>query len=83
MKKIIVTILLCLCVAGPAQAHVVKAPRGFYPHMGVVTKCKKVKNILHNKTITETRFTHDEDVIAEDEEGIEVDYINRIHIWYK
>ena len=54
-------------------------------HIGYVPakKCKKVKNILHNKIITETRFTHDEDVIAEDEEGIEVDYINRIHIWYK
>ena len=44
MKKIIITLLLCLSLANPAQAKVIKAPKGYYPHMGVVTSCKKVKN---------------------------------------
>lgn len=44
MKKILITALLCLSLAVPADAKVIKAPKGFYPHMGVVTKCKKVKN---------------------------------------
>lgn len=46
MRRKIVTLLtiisITLCV--PCNAKVVKAPRGFYPHMGVVTRIKKVKS---------------------------------------
>lgn len=46
MKRKIVTLLtiisITLCV--PCNAKVVKAPSGFYPHMGVVTRIKKTKN---------------------------------------
>lgn len=46
MKRKIVTLLtvisISLCV--PCNAKVVKAPRGFYPHMGVVTRIKKTRN---------------------------------------
>lgn len=46
MKRKIVTLLtvisISLCV--PCNAKVVKAPSGFYPHMGVVSRIKKTKN---------------------------------------
>ena len=46
MKRKIVTLLtvisISLCV--PCNAKVVNAPRGFYPHMGAVTRIKKIKN---------------------------------------
>ena len=50
-------------------------------HIGYVPakKCKKVKNILHNKTIIETRFVTEVEEIDEDN----LDFINDIHIWYK
>ena len=49
-------------------------------HIGYVPadKCAKVKKIL-SKTITETRFVHEEN---EDEDG-DVEFVNQIHIWYK
>lgn len=49
-------------------------------HIGYVPvkKCAKVKKIL-GKTITETRFVHEEN---EDEDG-DVEFVNQIHIWYK
>ncbi|MBR2555101.1 MAG: HIRAN domain-containing protein [Aeriscardovia sp.] len=49
-------------------------------HIGYVPakKCEKVKKIL-TKTITETRFVHEENEIDDDN----IDFVNEIHIWYK
>ena len=49
-------------------------------HIGYVPakECEKVKKIL-GKTITETRFVHEENEIDDDT----IDFVNEIHIWYK
>lgn len=45
MKKKIVALMVTVILCGmPCNAKVVKAPHGFYPHMGVVTRIKKTKN---------------------------------------
>lgn len=43
-KKIVYALIATLLCVTPCNAKVVKAPRGFYPHMGVVTRIKKTKN---------------------------------------
>lgn len=50
-------------------------------HIGYVPakKCKKVKDILHKKTITEMVCITEVEEIDEDN----LDFINEIHIWYK
>lgn len=45
MKKKIVSAFMAVILCGmPCNAKVINAPRGFYPHMGVVIKVKKAKH---------------------------------------
>ena len=43
IKKLIVSLLITVSIFTTAEAKVIKAPKGFYPHMGAVVSCKKVK----------------------------------------